>query len=221
MYESWLIGPILKEWLGFESVSGVDPNFEWNWSSFSNDLKSVTINYGPYLSCEMPDGNNGLSNTQTVFNGSGGVNISQLLEIEEMIKNAIADGGVVNEPNKKDFENSAIIGAVKKNRFILKKSDDALVLVCPNTDIKWHLPSISEIPNKLQYKGEVGESQVYGTYWFSTPSDGTLAGSHSQVYIWPIAGTGTVIDEKRDITTHKYRAVRAVTSDATFQNASN
>ena len=221
MYESWLIGPILKAIFGFSEVEGVTPNGSnsgWIPTEGNYTLNSVTIDYGRYLSYNMPTGDSGLKNTQTVFNGSDGVNISQLLEIEEMIGKSVQEGSVVNEPNKKDFENSAIIGAVKKNKFTLKKEDNLIIIICPNEEIKWHLPSISEIPTTLQYKSEIGESLIDGTYWTSTPSNGDLAGSHSQVYIWP---SGPSEDKKRDEATYKFRAVRVSDSDTQFQNQAN
>ena len=220
MYVNPLTKWFFTELLGFSTVEGVTPEGSGSeWLNSRYTLESVKVDYTKYLSYDT-DGT-GLENTQTVFNGSEGVNISQLVEIEEMLGDAVLkdDSGnpiVSNEPVKKDFENSAIIGAVKKNRFTLSESEGVIVLACPNTAIKWHLPSISDIPTVLQYKGEPGETLIDGTYWSSSTSTGdNLANSHSKVYTWP---SGPSEDKKRNEATYKFRAVRVSGSDTQFQN---
>ena len=217
MYESPFLGELLKGILGIDEVAGVDPNFG-SGILWWKDLESVSIDYSSYLEYTTSD-DGGLVNTKNIFNGTGSnQSVSQLLEIEEMVSNA--SSGVTNEPIKKDFENSAIIGAVKKNRFELQEAESTggstILLICPNSAIKWHLPSISEIPTVLQYKGEPGETLIDGTYWSSSTSTGDLAISHSKVYTWPSGPPSE--DKKRDEATYKFRAVRVSGSDTQFQN---
>ena len=66
----------------------------------------------------------------------------------------------------------------------------------------------------MTVKNESNESPLDGTYWSSSISTGDLSMSHSQAYTWSNGPKEDYIrTEKLSV-----RAVRAVTSDATFQN---
>ena len=199
-----------------ESNWPVGVRFNYRTILFLPVLTGVTIDYSQYLTFDQSgNDDDGLLNTQQVFGGgltANQANMDDLLAIQDALKNSGLNppSGVVVDPVL-DVDGSAIVSAVRKNKYSLELYGDDEKSVKPviaNTDIKWYLPSITEIPTALSVKGEEGEHSLSGVYWSSTISEGDLSMSHSKAYTWP---SGPVINKERDNSSDlRCRAVRVV-----------
>ena len=213
--DNWLLG-IIGDILGVEEIEGVEANLS------RTTLLGFEVDYSSYVSIQTTG--TGLANTRAIYNGDNqNADMSAILNLESQLQNILGvDDITPDNIDKVDFENSAVIMAVKKNKFKLTKQTEdgqtTLTLSISNNDINWHLPSITEIPNNLNTTGANGETALSGIYWSSTTTPGSS--SNSEAYDWE-AKSSVAGGAHRTTDTYKCRAVRAVTNGSTFQNATN
>lgn len=207
---------------------GVTFKYETKWWSLGADvLQYIEIDYTDYLQFEQDARDNGYLNTIQIFAdnlNTNGANMDELTNLQNTLNQYGFNPPSGVTVKQEEVDNSAIVVAVKKNKYKLNvvsgEDGNLLEFTIPSENINWYLPSISEIEGTsgkstvLTVKNESDESPLNGTYWSSSISTGNLSMSHSQAYTCSNGPKGDYIrTEKLSV-----RAVRAVTSDATFQN---
>ncbi len=208
---SWIFNVDLPTGVG-------DVKFESSFLGVGIGVESVSIDYTQYLKYDTK-GKSGLANTQLIYNGAGGVDLSALLQLQQNIIDAGGEISSENSYTEKSFERTAFLTAIKKNKMTItyqnERGQELVTISIANDDIKWYLPSITEIAtdyvnviDPLTNNIVAGETQLSGVYWSSTTSEGTLAPDYSQAFDWDNKANNPIINQIRSYPGYKCRAVR-------------